>query len=189
MVKRIGVLALQGDFREHIGILRKLGAKVLEIRNKKQLEGLDGLVMPGGESTTIGKLIKKYGFIDAIKKRYKEGMGIFSTCAGGILLAKEIKNSKQPAIGLVDITIQRNAYGRQLDSFETKLFIKGFRNKFPAVFIRAPIIKEVHDGVEILAAYEEKPVLVKKKNILISTFHPELTDDKRIHKYFLDILN
>lgn len=186
---KIGVLALQGDFREHILMLKKINIEYIEVRTKEQLDKVNGLIIPGGESTTIGKLMKKYKLDIEIKKRNKKGMPIFSTCAGGILLAKEIKSYPQQfKLGLIDISVERNAYGRQLDSFEADIKIKGFKKKFPAVFIRAPIIKDIHDGIEILASHEDNPVLLKKENILIATFHPELGEDPRIHRYFIDMV-
>lgn len=183
---KIGILALQGDVREHKGVLTKLGVEAVGIKLPQDLEGISALIIPGGESTVIGMLMQRYKVDSAIKEKYKEGMPIYGTCAGAITLAKDIIGSKQPRLGLMDISIKRNDYGRQIDSFEADLNIKGIGN-FKGIFIRAPVIKSLYNGVEILAEYKNNPVMVKQGNILITTFHPELTDDLRVHKYFLDM--
>ena len=183
---KVGILALQGDVREHIEILRKLNAKSVKVKLPEDLEGIDALIIPGGESTTIGMLIKRYGLDTKIKEKHAKGMPIYGTCAGAILLAKNIKNSKQAKLSLIDIEIERNAYGRQAESFEAKLNIKNIGN-FKGIFIRAPIVKTVYDGAEILAEHNNFPVMIKQDNILITTFHPELTNDLRVHKLFLDM--
>jgi pyridoxal 5'-phosphate synthase pdxT subunit len=183
---RIGVLALQGAFREHKIMLENLGCTVTEVRLPKHLEGLDGIVFPGGESTTIGKLMVHYGFLEAVTNYYKNGGAIFATCAGAILLATEIIGSDQPKLGLLEMRVKRNAFGRQVDSFQTPLVIKGLESPFPAVFIRAPILESVGKDVEVLAEYENQIVLARQGRLLASSFHPELTKDTRLHQFFLD---
>lgn len=186
---RIGVLALQGAFIEHERVLTKLGCDTVQIRKKEQLENIDGLIIPGGESTTIGKLMTEFQLLDTIKHRANEGMPVFGTCAGLILLAKEIVASEQPRLGLMNIVAHRNAFGRQVDSFETDLDIKGIESgPFKAVFIRAPYIKEAGEGVNVLATVNDKIVFAKENNLLAAAFHPELTDDTRIHEYFLKMI-
>jgi 5'-phosphate synthase pdxT subunit len=183
---RIGVLAVQGAFREHIEALRRCGCAVAEVRKKEELEAVDGLVIPGGESTTIGKLISSFGLADVIRERAYQGMPILGTCAGAILLAKEIIGSEQPTLGLMEIKVQRNAYGRQVDSFEAELQIPVLgSDPFPGVFIRAPLITDVGPGAEVLATYKRGIVLVRQGKLLAATFHPELTADLRLHRYFL----
>ncbi|HAA89716.1 MAG: Glutamine amidotransferase subunit PdxT [Thermoanaerobacterales bacterium 50_218] len=183
---RIGVLAVQGAFREHIEALRRCGCAVFEVRKKEELESVDGLVIPGGESTTIGKLISDFGLADVIRERAKHGMPVFGTCAGAVLLAKEIIGSEQPTLGLMDIRVRRNAYGRQVDSFEADLEVPVLgSDPFPGVFIRAPLIEEVGADAEVLATYKQGIVLVRQGKMLAATFHPELTSDLRLHHYFL----
>lgn len=184
---RVGVLALQGAFIEHEKILNSLECSTVEVRKPEHLEGLDGLIIPGGESTTIGKLMVEFNLLDPIKEKAEAGMHIFGTCAGLILLAKNIVNSDQPRLGLMNIVAHRNAFGRQVDSFETDLKIKGIDDEpVRAVFIRAPYIKKAQDSVEVLAQIEDKIVLAREKNFLAAAFHPELTQDFRIHQFFLD---
>lgn len=188
----IGVLALQGAFREHKRLLGSLGAHVTEVRLPQQLEGLAGLILPGGESTTIGNLMVEYNLISAIREFHASGGAIFGTCAGAILLARTILAAPpqfgvQPSLDLMDITVRRNAFGRQVDSFRTSLEVAGFDAPFPAVFIRAPIIEAVAGGVEILAQHQGQIVLVRSGNLLAGSFHPELTGDARIHQLFLQM--
>lgn len=182
---RIGVLGLQGDVTEHVTILKKLlrDGEVKVVKRAADIEELDGLVIPGGESTTIGKLMIKYG----IDKGVKNGrLAIFGTCAGSILLAGKILDSEQPSLGLMDIRIQRNAYGRQKESFEAEIAIPAVGKKpFKGVFIRAPVIKGVGKGVEVLAEHKGDPVLTRQGRYLAASFHPELTDDPRVHAYFI----
>ncbi len=185
---KVGVLALQGDFRSHIEILSKLNVKTVEVRLPKDLEDCDGLIIPGGESTTIGKLMQLYSLDSAIFKKYSNGMCIYGTCAGAIILAKEIIGSNQFRLRLIDISIERNAYGRQIESFEDEISVDGFADSFKAIFIRAPIIREVGKNVSVLAENRGLKVLCKSEKILVSTFHPELTDDSRIHELFLDMI-
>jgi pyridoxal 5'-phosphate synthase pdxT subunit len=181
----IGVLALQGAFREHRLMLERLGCTVREVRLPKHLEGLDGLVMPGGESTTMGKLMVHYGFLEALPRFHVDGGAIWGTCAGAILMASDILGSDQPRLNLMNMRVQRNAFGRQVDSFEVMLEVKGLDAPFPAVFIRAPIIQSVGDSVDILAKHAGEIVLVQQGRLLASSFHPELTNDSRLHELFL----
>lgn len=186
----IGILAMQGDFAEHQQILKRCGTDSLLIRKPSELDQVDGLIIPGGESTTIGKLMVQYGLDQAIIDKANEGMPVWGTCAGMIVLAKKIKESDQFSLRLMDIEVQRNAFGRQVDSFETELAIPVLGDrKFPAVFIRAPYIESVGPGVDILARYNDLIVMAKQKNILVTAFHPELTDDLRVHQYFLQMKN
>lgn len=186
---RVGVLALQGAFLEHEKVLKKLGCEVVQVRKREHLDDLDGLIIPGGESTTIGKLLNEFNLSDRVNELAGEGMPVFGTCAGLILMAKEIVDTDQPRLGLMDITAQRNAFGRQVDSFETDIAVKGLDSKpFKAVFIRAPYITEVRNDVEVLAKVDDKIVLAREYNLLAAAFHPELTDDTRIHEYFLEIV-
>lgn len=187
---KIGVLALQGDFSEHIQILRRLGAEALEVRLPEDLEGLDGLIIPGGESTTIGKLATTYGFMEPLR-RFAAHKAIWGTCAGMIFMAKDI-GLDQPLLGIMDIVVQRNAFGRQVDSFETELDVSALQNgrpePFPAVFIRAPILVDTDQeaGVEVLARLEDgTPVAARQGHWLVTSFHPELSGDSRFHRYFL----
>jgi pyridoxal 5'-phosphate synthase pdxT subunit len=182
----IGVLALQGAFREHKIMLESLGCNVTEVRLPKHLEGLNGIIFPGGESTTIGKLMVHYGFLEALTNYYNNGGAIFATCAGAILLATDIVGSDQPRLGLLEMSVKRNAFGRQVDSFQTPLDICGLETPFPALFIRAPILESVGNGVEVLATFENQIVLARKDRLLASSFHPELTADTRLHKFFLE---
>ncbi|MEJ2420119.1 MAG: pyridoxal 5'-phosphate synthase glutaminase subunit PdxT [Acidobacteriota bacterium] len=182
----IGVLALQGDFREHRRMLQSLGAVVAEVRLPEHLKGLSGLIVPGGESTTIGKLAAEYGVDQAVKERYDSGeLAVWGTCAGAIWIAREIEGSAQKRLGLMDICVRRNAFGRQVDSFEEFLDIEDFDTPFHAVFIRAPILEPLGDGVRVLARCEDAPVFVSQDRMWASSFHPELTGDNRLHKRFL----
>lgn len=186
----IGILALQGAFREHGRMLARLGARPKELRQAKDLEGLDALALPGGESTTIGKLLIELEMLDRLKADIEAGMPVLGTCAGLILLARDIEGSSQPRLGVLDAKVRRNAFGRQVDSFEAPLSINGLDPEpYPAVFIRAPIILETGADVQELAHVlqdgEERPVAVRQDNILALSFHPELTTDDRIHRYFL----
>nr|WP_165363930.1 MULTISPECIES: pyridoxal 5'-phosphate synthase glutaminase subunit PdxT [unclassified Meiothermus] len=189
MSVKIGVLALQGDFREHKQMLQSLGVEALEVRKQEQLEGLSGLIVPGGESTTIGKLAREYGLEQAVRERVEQGsLAVWGTCAGAIWLAKEILGyPEQPRAGLLDIAIRRNAFGRQVDSFEEPLEIQGFTTPFHAVFIRAPVIERVGPGVEVLAREGNRVVLVRSGRLMASSFHPELTEDSRLHRLFVEM--
>lgn len=183
---RVGVLALQGAFIEHERVLKELGCETVQVKKKEQLDEIDGLIIPGGESTTIGKLMNEFDLTEKIKEKAQEGMPVFGTCAGLILLANDIVDSNQPRLGLMNMVAHRNAFGRQVDSFETDLEVKGLDSgPVKAVFIRAPYIKEVGEGVDVLASVEDKIVLARQNNLLAAAFHPELTDDNRIHQLFL----
>lgn len=184
----IGVLALQGDFREHIWALQRLGVEAFAVKTVSDLERIDGLIIPGGESTSIGRIAKVTGVGEKIVELAKQGLPIYGTCAGMILMAKRIvDHPDQYSFGLMDIAVRRNAYGRQIESFEVYLDVEKI-GKVKAVFIRAPMVVEVSDNVEVLARYENVPVLVKQGNLLASSFHPELTDDLRIHAYFVKMV-
>jgi len=187
---KIGVLAAQGAFVEHIAILRQLEVEALPVRLPREFVGLDGLIIPGGESTSISKLIRAYHLLSKIKDLAHEGLPIFGTCAGMILLAKEISDSDTVPLGVMDIRVRRNAFGRQKDSFETELSIPVLGEKpFPGVFIRAPIIEQVNGEVEILARLTDGTIVAARQGkLLASAFHPELTNDLRFHQYFLDII-
>jgi len=187
--RRIGVLALQGAFAEHRRALEALGCTAVEVRKAEELENLDGLIIPGGESTTIGSLMAKWGLMEPLKGKIAAGFPVYGTCAGLILLAKEITGSDQPRLGVMDIQVLRNGYGRQVDSFEADLDIPALGPEpFAGVFIRAPIVQGAGPGVEVLAEWQGKPVLVRQGKLLGSTFHPELTSDLRLHRYFLQML-
>lgn len=184
---RIGVLALQGAFREHQKILTACGVETEQIRKPEQLDKISALVIPGGESTTMGKLLIAYNLLEPIKKLGEQGLPIFGTCAGMILLAKGIAGSTQPRLGLMDITVERNAFGRQIDSFEAELDIPVLGEEpFRAVFIRAPYILSVESSVEVLTSFDEKIIFARQGRFLASAFHPELTGDLRVHRYFLE---
>ncbi|KAF2958954.1 glutamine amidotransferase [Thermotoga sp. Ku-13t] len=184
----IGVLALQGDFREHIWALQRLGVEAFAVKTVSDLERIDGLIIPGGESTSIGRIAKVTGVGEKIVELAKQGLPIYGTCAGMILMAKLIvDHPDQYSFGLMDIAVRRNAYGRQIESFEVYLDVENI-GRVKAVFIRAPMVVEVSDNVEVLARYENVPVLVKQGNLLASSFHPELTDDLRIHTYFVKMV-
>ncbi|NTW04968.1 MAG: pyridoxal 5'-phosphate synthase glutaminase subunit PdxT [Peptococcaceae bacterium] len=185
----IGVLALQGAFREHEKSLSYCGKDIItrQIRLPQQLEGLDALVIPGGESTTMGKLMNTYNFFEAITDKAEKGLPIFGTCAGLIMMAKGIRGSEQPRLGLMDIVVERNAFGRQVESFEADISIEALgKEQFRAVFIRAPYILETSPQVEVLAKYQEKIILAKQGKFLAAAFHPELTSDIRLHRYFIE---
>jgi 5'-phosphate synthase pdxT subunit len=185
----IGVLALQGDFAEHLAMLTRIGVDTREVRKAGDLEGVDALIIPGGESTTIGKLMARYGLDAAIRARAEHGMPIYGTCAGLILLAKEIEGSDQPRLGLMDIAVIRNAFGRQIESFEADIpFAPTPEQPVRGVFIRAPIVSRVGAGVQVLSTFEDKIVAVQQGNLLATAFHPELTDDTRVHRYFLSLV-
>ena len=185
---RIGILALQGAFIEHEKILEKLGVESFEIRQKKDIEGqMDGIIIPGGESTVIGKLLRELDILEDLKNMINDGMPVFGTCAGMIILADKIENDEKVHIGTMDITVKRNAYGRQLGSFYYEGGIKGI-GTYPMEFIRAPYIESVGDDVEILAEVEEKIVGVAYKNQLAFSFHPELTGNDKIHEKFLELI-
>ena len=194
----IGILALQGDVSEHVSSLKfaienvGLDAEVVEIRRPGQIDQLSALLIPGGESTTIAKQLKRFGLFEPIKKMAKEGKPIMGTCAGCIVLASKLVDQIGPRdvepLALMDITVNRNAYGRQKESFERPLKIPGFGHAFKGIFIRAPSIVEIGKEVEVLATVENEPVMVRQKNILALTFHPELVLDSRVHAFFLKMI-
>jgi len=188
-MNRIGVLALQGAFIEHIAMLRALGAEAWPVRLPSELEGAEGLIIPGGESTTISRLMVQYQLLEPIGRLAREGLPIFGTCAGMILLAREAIGLNLPSIGIMNIEVRRNAFGRQVDSFETDLAIPALGGKpFRAIFIRAPWIERVGPDVEVLACLPNgRAVAARQGNLLVSAFHPELTDDLRFHAYFLGL--
>ena len=186
-MKQVGVLALQGAFIEHEKMLEQLGVSCIELRNKEDLEKpYDGIILPGGESTVQGKLLKELDMFDTIKKQIEAGMPVLATCAGLILLAKDIKDQEETYFGTIPMCVKRNAYGRQLGSFHTTHEMKGV-GKIPMNFIRAPYVTKCTDEVEILAQVDEKIVAVQYKNQLGLAFHPEVTDCDKVHAYFLDM--
>ncbi|MFO7544460.1 MAG: pyridoxal 5'-phosphate synthase glutaminase subunit PdxT [Trueperaceae bacterium] len=184
---RVGVLALQGAFREHRLAFERLGCEVVEVRLPRHLEGLAGVVIPGGESTTMVKLMRAYGLDTALTAFHREGGWLWGTCAGAIVLARDIAGfPSQPRLGLLDIQVARNDYGRQVASFEADLEVRGLAGSFHAVFIRAPRILDVGAGVDVLARYEDDPVAVRGGRLFATVFHPELSRDDRVHGLFLD---
>ncbi len=203
LTARAGVLGLQGDFAEHLATLDRLGVEGVDVRRPEQLDEIDALIIPGGESTTIGKLASQYGIIDKLKDRVAEGMPVWGTCAGAIFIAKEVPGHPHPLAGLMDMTVERNAFGRQLDSFEADLDVKALGEApFHAVFIRAPRISRVGTGVDVLARLISRVgtgvdvlarlgdgtvVAAQQGRLLATSFHPELTRDERFHRYFLSL--
>lgn len=198
LLMKIGVLALQGDFREHIRMLQSLGVETREVRKREDLAGLDGLIIPGGESTTIGQLAVEYGLIEPIREMVRAGKPVWGTCAGMIVLAKDV-GARQPLVGALDVKVKRNAFGRQVNSFETDLSVPALARghngassdsrPFHAIFIRAPLVEAVGPGVEVLARLEDGTIVAARQgNLLATSFHPELTDDPRFHRYFLEKL-
>ena len=185
---KLGVLALQGDVREHALALERAGATPVEVRYEHELRSVDGLILPGGESTTIGKLLERFELLDLLKQRTTEGMPLYGTCAGAILMARTIvgREDAPHRLGVLDMTVRRNAYGRQVDSFETDLTVQGFADTFRAVFIRAPVIESCGPDVEVLARRGDTPVLVRQGALMASTFHPEMTGDNRVHELFVE---
>ncbi|MEK4386289.1 pyridoxal 5'-phosphate synthase glutaminase subunit PdxT [Solibacillus sp. FSL W7-1464] len=182
---KIGVLALQGAVKEHIQQIELLGHDAVAVKTYDELLGVDGLILPGGESTTIGKMLERNDLLEPIKAMAQQGLPMFGTCAGLILLAKKIKDFNTPHLGLMDVEVERNSFGRQVDSFEAPLSIPSIGDEITAVFIRAPHIVSVGEHVEILATYEERIVLARDDQFLGCSFHPELTDDVRILEYFI----
>lgn len=188
---KIGILDIQGSVEEHLEMLKKIkNVEVVLVKKNEDWKDLKGLIIPGGESTTVGKLLRRFGLRDEIIKRVKKGMAVWGTCAGAILLAKKIVGKENAdSLKLMNITVERNAYGRQIDSFETQVEfdcgVGAFGYKCPAIFIRAPKILEVGKNVEVLAEYKGEIVAAREKNMLVTNFHPELTDDEEVHKYFV----
>jgi len=183
---RIGVLALQGDVREHLRILDGLGIDAVTVKKPTELSTVDGLVIPGGESTTIGKMAVRFGLLEPLRTSIQDGLPVYGTCAGMIFLACAVTEGDQPLLGVLDVVVKRNAFGRQNESFEANLEIDGLDSPFHAVFIRAPWIDKVGSEVEVLSSVDEHPVMVRHDNVMATSFHPELTGDERIHQMFLD---
>ena len=183
---RVGVLALQGDFREHLAALENIGVAAISVKKADEIEAIDALIIPGGESTTIAKLARTFGVFDSIQKRIASGMPVYGSCAGLILLANKVIDGieGQETFGGLDITARRNAFGRQVHSFEGEIEFKGI-GKLNGVFIRAPWVEEIGEGVEVLATSHGHPVAVRQDNILATSFHPELTNDHAVHNYFV----
>lgn len=194
-MKHVGVIAFQGDFERHLATLRSLGVEGRRVRRVEELENLQGLIIPGGESTTIGMLMDRFGLLEVLREQIRDGLPVMGTCAGAILLAREIEDSTQVRVGTLDITIRRNAYGRQIDSFDAQIIptvplaagAKDAERPLTGIFIRAPRITAVGPGVETIASYEGSPVVVRSGGILALTFHPELTGDLRLHRLFLEM--
>jgi pyridoxal 5'-phosphate synthase pdxT subunit len=189
-VVKVGVLALQGDVREHGRALDATGAMPVLVKTAEDLASVQALVIPGGESTTIGKLLDRFGLLQPVAERARSGMPLFGTCAGMILMATEIRGP-EPAphrLNLMDIAVRRNAYGRQVDSFEADLDVDTLDRPLTAAFIRAPVVERVGDDVEVLARWENRPVLVRRGHLLAASFHPEITGDSRLHELFVSLL-
>lgn len=189
---RIGALALQGDFREHVAVIERLGHGGVEVRTPEELAGVDALIIPGGESTTIGRLATIYGLVEPLRARIADGMPVLGTCAGMIFLAAGTTGVAQPQLGVLDVIVERNAFGRQVDSFEADLSVEGLDRPMRAVFIRAPWIEKVGGDVEILASVDDPagggahPVVVRQDRILAASFHPELTGDDHLHSMLIE---
>jgi len=198
----VGILALQGAFREHADAIGQCGATARKVRRRRDLAGIDALIIPGGESTTIGKLMVSYHLLDEIRNLGAAGLPMFGTCAGLVMLAREVVDGDQPLLGLMDITVRRNAFGRQVRSFEAELEIPVLASQeqeplgdtnaaapFHGIFIRAPWIESVGNGVEILAQYDSHAVAAREGKMLVTAFHPELTEDLRLHRFFLEMMS
>ena len=188
---KIGILALQGDVREHAAALADCGADVVEVRRPDDLAAVDGIIVPGGESTTMSMLLESSGLFDPLQERLRAGLPALGTCAGMIVLAREVVDGRpdQRSFGAIDVTVRRNAFGRQVDSFETRLDVAALGPEpLTAVFIRAPIVEGVGDGVEVLARVDDQPVLCRQGPVIVAAFHPELTGDARVHDLFLQTI-
>jgi len=186
---RIGVLALQGNFARHVQAFADLDHPVVEVRHVRQLEDVDGLIIPGGETTTLLNLMEDEPWFEALGEFHARGGALFGTCAGAILLSREVHDPVQPSLGLLDATIRRNAFGRQIDSFETRIDLAGSDQPLTAVFIRAPRFERTGPDVEVLARLDDEPVLVRQGRILAATFHPELTSDRQLQRIFMEMLD
>lgn len=192
-MKKVGALALQGDFREHLDVVRRLGVEGIEVRTTDDLDTVDALIIPGGESTAIGRLANIYGLVEPLRLRIKDGMPVLGTCAGMIFLASATVRYEQPQLGVLDVVVERNAFGRQVDSFEADLDVAGMDQSVRAVFIRAPWIHKIGGEVTVLATVpdpdsgDDHPVFVRQDRILATSFHPELTDDTRIHEMLMEV--
>lgn len=197
-MSKVGILALQGAFLEHIKMLRSLGTEAVEVRVPQELDDLQGLIIPGGESTTIGKLAVTYSLLEPVKEMAQRGKSIWGTCAGLIFLARDVEGMEQPLVGVMDVTVRRNAFGRQVDSFEVDIPVPALAiasepkekdRLFHAVFIRAPLITSVGEGVEVLSRLTDGSIVAARQGSLLATaFHPELTSDTRFHRYFLKMV-
>ena len=187
---KIGVLALQGDFREHVAALASNGVQAAEIRRPSHLDGLEGLVIPGGESTTIGKLLTEFELMEPLRERIQKGLPVYGTCAGMIVMAKDIGDFDQPLLGVMDMRVERNAFGRQVDSFEVDLPIRGIQGgPVHAVFIRAPLVRSVEPSVQVIGQLDDGTIVAARQgNMLATAFHPELTSDTRVHGLFIDMV-
>ncbi|CAN5275378.1 pyridoxal 5'-phosphate synthase glutaminase subunit PdxT [soil metagenome] len=186
---KIGVLGLQGDVAEHVAALETAGATPVVVRRVDELGSVDGLVIPGGESTTIGKLLARFGLLEPLRRRVQSGMPVLGTCAGLILMASDVIGAEDAPhrLGVLDVSVRRNAYGRQVDSFEAAIDVAGIDRPVQVAFIRAPAIERIGDGVEVLAEWEDRPVLVRQKHMLASSFHPEITGETAIHRAFVAV--
>lgn len=184
---KIGVLGLQGDVAEHVTALDAAGATAVVVKRIDELDSVDGLVIPGGESTTIGKLLARFGLLGPLRQRVRDGMPVLGTCAGLILMATEVVGAEDAPhrLEVLDVSVRRNAYGRQVDSFEAEIDVAGFDRPVRVAFIRAPVIERSGDGVEVLATWEDRPVLVRQNHLLASSFHPEITGEAAIHCSFV----
>lgn len=191
----VGVLAFQGDVQRHLQLLAGMNRTAVAVRTPQDLEGVAALIIPGGESTTIGMLSERFGLLGEIRRRVAAGMPVLGTCAGAILLARDIEGSDQPRVGVMDIGVRRNAYGRQIESFEADLELTRSASAtepprtIRAVFIRAPIITRVGEAVEVLARFEDDPVVIRQANMLAATFHPELTGERAVHRILLEAMD
>jgi 5'-phosphate synthase pdxT subunit len=181
---KVGILALQGDFREHGFVLRDLGVEPVEVRTAEDLQQVDALVIPGGESTAISKLARQHDLVEPIRERARAGMPMLGTCAGMIVMAERVAGGES-LLGLFDVTVTRNAYGRQVDSFEADVDVEGIDEPVRGVFIRAPVVEDVGAGVHVLAEHGGKPVVAEQGNMLVASFHPELAGETRLHEYML----
>ena len=184
----VGVLALQGDVREHARLVRVAGGTAVEVRTQADLDSIDALIIPGGESTTIGRLANLYGLLDPLRKHIRSGMPTLGTCAGMIFLAAEVTEGAQTQLQVLDVVVERNAFGRQNESFECDLDVDGWDEPMHAVFIRAPLVESTGPDIEVLACHHGRPVLVRQGSVLASAFHPELTGDTRLHRMLLDMV-
>ena len=188
---KVGVLALQGAFKLHVQALERLGVEAIEVRSLENFGASEALIIPGGESTTMSFLLESSGIFDSLQERSNNGMPILGTCAGMILLSSKITDGRndQKPLNLVDIEVRRNGYGRQIDSFESDLLIEGFNSSFRGIFIRAPLVENVSEKVEVLAEINGRPVMCRQDSIIVTSFHPELADDDRIHAEFLELVS
>ncbi|MCH2416683.1 MAG: pyridoxal 5'-phosphate synthase glutaminase subunit PdxT [Acidimicrobiales bacterium] len=188
---KVGVLALQGAFKLHVQALERLGVEAIEVRSLENFAASEALIIPGGESTTMSFLLESSGIFDSLQERSNNGMPILGTCAGMILLSSKITDGRndQKPLNLIDIEVRRNGYGRQIDSFESDLLIQGFNSSFRGVFIRAPLVENVSEKVEVLAEINGRPVMCRQDSIIVTSFHPELADDDRIHAEFLELVS